>query len=437
MKNTEALSDNAEGQVNETEWDSLSKLKFNPKTVSSVEISPAGDKFGEGRDDRDVSVRTSEGSEYKTSSIMFGKKGNGENLENTTYLSSEDIKTQIVDAVSDGKNKSLVDASYEPPRQVTVDEVMSDVAREALEKNDAIRLNEAEVNNANAKRLEVVDSEGNVEGKSFLIFNREAEISDGEYLSEQAVTDALQKYMLAEPKDEAVVSTPEEFSVPGVEMNPGLEPQVEPARGKIIYQPSDRSRNLAKKVITAVVTVAMSLSLVASSAVYAGNGSVSRDNPQNVAETIIDGMDVVKDGVESIDPREIVEQDLLGVSIGDQYNIPNGVEAHLSSDYQHGGEDGAVDLAGGSYDIQSFSTQDPVSHEIMETTWQEGDKLEDFLEKSAQELSQKHGHEVTVQELKDGTKIHVGSTDPNGPQRIGWIDYEDIVNNSIQGGVNE
>lgn len=408
MKNAEALSDNAEGQVNETEWDSLSKLKFNPKTVSSVEISPAGDKFGEGRDDRDVSVRTPEGSEYKTSSIMFGKKGNGENLENTTYLSSEDIKTQLVDAVSDGENKSLVDASYEPPRQVTVDEVMSDVAREALENNDAIRLNGAEANNANAKRLEVVDSEGNVEGKSFLIFNREAEISNGEYLSEKAVTEALKKYMIGEAESGEALSADK------------------PARANVIYHPSSKSLELSKKIATLVLGASI---LFAS---LTADGALARNDELPPSEPIVSEQ-VIND---EVDPREAAEESLLGVSIGDEYDIPAGVEAHRSSDYAYGGEDGAISLDNGEYTIQSFSTQDPVTHEIVETTWQEGDRLEDFLEREAQELSQKNGQEVTVQDLKAGTKIHIGSTDSEGPQQIGWIDYEDVIDNSVEGGIN-
>lgn len=379
-----------------TKWESLKNVKFDPEKASRLKLASAGNTFGEGRDDRSVSVASPEGEYYKSSSIMFGRTGRGEGLNNGTYISADDIRAQIDAELAGSEDGQLVDTSYEPPRAVSVDEAMAGILSDARGKGDGINLTGVQVNNANGKRLEVVNGDGETKTSSVLIFNKEVEISDGEYISENSVKEALKNYMI------------------------GTEA---PVKATASNTSSEKSFKLSKKIGAIVLGVLILFSLTRDGKVDATDNIHNPFSTNQIEQTIVG---VAEDAVN----QTIEENQSDGIQIGDKYYIPDGVEVHRSSDYQHGGEDGAISLDGGEYDIQGFSVQNPKTHEIVESTWEDGTDLDEFVEENAEEMG------VSPEELESGVKIHVGKNDTPGQGQLGWADSEDIVNNGVEGGNN-
>ena len=390
---SENLNADSSHEANEEaqKWESLTKLKFDPKEASRVEVKSAGNVFGEGRDDRSVSVASPEGEFHRSSSIMFGKTEKGENFANARYISADDIRAQIDAQIAESEGAQLVDTSYEPPRPVTTEEAMAGISEKVKEGSDAINLSEMSVNNASAKRIEVVDAEGETKANSVLIYNKEVEISDGEYLSEKGVKEALKTYMI------------------------GTEA---PAKSVAVKEPVDRSFKFSKKIAAVALAALLFFSFTGDKGADAKDGVPIGSTNDSVVELVSDIVDQVE-----------VDKQGSGIKIGDKYYISDGVEAHRSSDYQYGGEDGAISLDDGEYDIQGFSVQNPKTHEIKESTWEDGTDLDEFVEKEAEEMG------VSPEELEPGVKIHVGKNDTPGQGQLGWVDSEDVVNNG--GGVNE
>ncbi len=400
----ETLNNNAEHEKNNaepTEWDSMKKIKFDPEKASRLKLASAGNSFGEGRDDRNASVAPPEGEFSRTSSIMFGKTDKGENLDNGIYVSAEDIKTQIDAEVANSSGGQLVDTSYEPPKPVSVDEAMSNIIDEVKKDNDGINLSEKQINNASGKKLEITDSNNEVKTNSVLIFNKEVEISDGEYLSEKSVKEALEKYMI------------------------GTEA---PAKSVAKKPFTEKTLKLSKKIAALTLGALLLLSIPGNEKVDATN-AVPDISPTFGVEQVINN--VAEEAVN----QAIQENQSDGIQIGDKYSIPDAV-AHESSDYQYGGKNNTTNLDEGEYDIQGFSVQNPVTHEIVDSNWDEDTDLNEFIEKNAEEMSTETGQDITPEDLQSGTKIHVGRNDNADQQQIGWVDYNDITNNGIEGGNN-
>lgn len=384
-----------------TKWESLKNVKFDPEKASRLKLASAGNTFGEGRDDRSVSVASPEGEYYKSSSIMFGRTGRGEGLNNGTYISADDIRAQIDAELAGSEDGQLVDTSYEPPRAVSADEAMAGILSDARRKGDGINLTGVQVNNANGKRLEVVNGDGETRASSVLIFNKEVEISDGEYISENSVKEALNNYMI------------------------GTEA---PVKAMASNTSSEKSFKLSKKIGAIVLGVLILFSLTRDGKVDATD-NIHNPFSTNQIEQTIGG--VADDAVN----QTIEENQSEGIQIGDKYSIPNTV-AHESSDYQYGGKDNTANLDDGEYDVQGFSVQNPVTHEIVDSSWEEGKDLNEFIEENANEMSAETGQNITSEDLQSGTKIHVGRNNTEGQQQIGWVDYDDIVNNGVEGGNN-
>lgn len=127
--------------------------------------------------------------------------------------------------------------------------------------------------------------------------------------------------------------------------------------------------------------------------------------------------------------RKEVESKIKGVNIGSIYTLPNGIYVHESEDYDYGGAN-AIGMTGSellqdpNFTIQSFSILDPETHAVIaeNVTWEEGTNLGQFLE----HVSERTGK--PVEELTQGTKIHIGY----GDKFAGWADYQDIVNKEVE-----
>lgn len=383
-------SDSGSGEK-ATEWDSLSEFRFDPQKSSQYKITDAGNTFGEGRDDRHVASAEPGNELQKSSSILIGKTGKGENFQNGTYYSLEDSMEQFSKQLDETPNSQVVDISVEPPTPVTIDEMKAGISEGAKKGQDAIRIAGTRVNNTNAKILEVVDSEGDTLAKSIQFNKAENNPTDGEYLPEGAFRDALNRYRI------------------GVE---------EPVKSVAVKSPTEFSFKLSKKIAVAAMSVLLLLSFGGSENSNASTNTAVNDTFGNIAELVVE------------DGQVATPEEADGIQIGDKYYADDGIDVHRSSDYEHGGEDGKIAAESGVYDIQGFSVQDPVTHEINEVTWKDGDDLDEFIELEAKRLSEKYGREISADELKSGAKIHVGKNGDPEQSQLGWVDYGDIVNNN-------
>lgn len=383
----------------------LEKIKFDPDKANQLKLEAAGDSFGPGREDKNVTIVTN-GKEKRTSSIMLGKNEAGYNLDDDTYINEEDAQKTFSDALYEaGDNAKIV--RMEPPAELSPEEASSEIISNINQEHSSITISE----NEKIQGQDALNAEVNIPGteekdlKGVLMLGKEKiDFADGEYISEKAFKEAIDNYM---------VSTPESTEKPS-EKVAYISPE---AQGSAKFSIGERAKKAA--AIFALATV-----LFLSTAASINNGQAERPsldktiNPHPI-ETI----------EERIDDTQEIENRLQGVNIGDVYEIPDGVKVHESSDYQNGGanEIGTIGnevLPDQDNTIQGFSILDPETHTVIadNVTWKPGTNLGEYQE----EISKKTG--VPLEKIKAETKIHVGHENSSA----GWVDYNDIVNQSVE-----
>ena len=417
------------GAGGSTGWDDLKNIKFNSDTVDKIVLSDSGDKFGAGRHDKDVVVEDSEGNSKRTSSIMIGKKETS--LKDGSYVNVDGFKSQLAEQFAAQPEGTKV-VRMEPPKEMTIEEAASEIVEKTQENSSSLVVNDNEkITNQDGRSVFQKEAGSTVEQRKgvFMLGNNKIEFDNGEYISEKTVREALSNYMFATEKEQ---------KEPVVYYSPNnIPPEVAPS-----------SANRRKKLFAALF-VALAIGAAASFMGGATAKGIEQANPapiyeegempHNPVDDLIEDEENQNSEKPSIDEEKVkedYEKQLLGVDIGDTFNIPSGVLLHESSDYQHGGKNaiGAVfnaqdEAAGRDFTIQSFSVLDPVTHEVIaeNVTWVKGTNLGEHLES----IAAKTGH--SVEELAENTKIHIGE----GESHFGWADYSDIVNLGVERAINE
>jgi hypothetical protein len=415
----------------DTSWDSLRNIEFDSSKVDKIVLSDSGDKFGAGRNDKDVVVEDDEGNSKRTSSIMMGKKETS--LEDGTYINAEGFKSQLSEQFGSQPEGTTV-MRMEPPKEMTISEAASEIVEKAQEASSSLVVeNNDKIANQDGRSVYQKEAGSTVEQRKgiFMLGNNKIEFSNGEYISEKTVREALSNYMFkTKEKPE------EEWDV--VYYPPTNMPE------EVKDSSNDRRRKLLAALLLATALGAVGSIVSSSEDVLAANNIVLDPNPivseeeapQNPVDDLFEDEEKGDEIIDEDQVREDYEKQLQGVDIGDTFNIPSGVLVHESSDYQHGGKNaiGVVfnvqdEAAGKDYTIQSFSVLDPVTHEVINdnVTWTEGTNLGEHLEA----ISARTGH--SVKDLAENTKIHIGE----GESHFGWADYSDIVNLGVERIMNE
>ncbi|MBR0460867.1 hypothetical protein IJI91_02680 [Candidatus Saccharibacteria bacterium] len=437
--NAEAQSSENQASDSNTSWNSLTKIKFDPDHAAQLQLSEAGDNFGPGRQDKNVTIKAG-GQEKRSSSIMLGKNEAGYNLDDSTYISAADVEQTITDALADNEGDAqLVDIRQQPPRPVSPAEAVSEISSDIGQEHSSITISKNEnITNQDARNAEVSlpgTEERNLKGV-LMLGNENIEFADGEYLSQAATIKALEDYMIATPE-----ATSEADELPA-ETVVYISPE---AQGVTKSAISERAKKIKRAVATTAATLIMMASIIGTSGdaqaenskfdPHINNEVTSSQTIEDIAQEEANKNEIttpttdrtVEDTTKSIRKTEEARK-FQGVDIGDIYEIPDGVKVHESSDYQYDGANnigtiGSEALPDQDYTIQGFSILDPDTHEVVtdNVTWEEGTNLGEYLEK----VSKRTG--VPVEKLEQGTKIHVG----HGESSAGWVDYEDIIDKAV------
>lgn len=426
--NEEEQYDIKNGKPLETNLDGGSKIDL---YTSSVDFDDPS------REDKKVIVTTSDGKSKQTSHILLGynKDANGNpiiQLQDTTYVSSEDIINALLEAFAKVSNDEVVVAKS-TGKKVTAEDLQ--VIISLCGKLGKITLDESKkITNQVAKAVQVTGKDATTAKRSgtMMLGNDGYQLPNGEYVSLSEIETAVKDFYVVKKKDGIVIPPigpigpigPKDkgpippiipvgpFSPNGKDPIPPVMP-TEEEKDEVNHiddekKEEKKSEKVIKRIKLRIIPIISAIYLFLLG-LGIHNDDKSIDIPTLVA-SIIELQDE-----KGLTTEEALKEVYAGLKIGDTISVPEGTKVHESSDYEYGGANkigtiGNEVIPAGEYNIEYISIINPADGSIVKVAVEPGVSFKDTLDEAAAKLG------VDYKDLEG--KIHI-----NNPI-AGWIDVD-------------
>lgn len=349
--------------------------------------------LGPNREDRDVSVKDSQGIEKKTSSIMMGYNKKGIILSDGQYVSAKEFEETLNNELN-SNDKDVVYASRKTGKLVKAADIAQEILNETVKKESSLNLSEdTKITNQDSAQISITDPKKQQEFKKGIIMlgNNNIKLPNGQYVSGQEIVSALNDYVKLTPT---------------------------PTKTDIVVEKEDELLRVIKRIVQKFSWVPLLISAIIT--ILSGLGfkkSVIKEMVQREQANLkhsTSHMQMMTD--EEI--KDMARDNVVKLKTGASVEIPAGTKYYSSSDHEQvksskSGTFGSVTRPEGTYNVDYIS----ILHNgnIVHTEYDKGISVDETLEKVAKKLG------VSKSELK--MELHIG-----GPV-AGWVNADELINN--------